>query len=222
MKRAILTLGLVVALATPVSAQGLFGKKAKIVPSQRVPELIVTVKTDPDERKRANAAEELHYYDVATFTEIVPVLADVLQHDKKVSVRMEAVTSLAKIRPVSNMAGQALEKAAADDESWRVRLHAKTYLPKYHLAGYASSKKSDPIPVSKKQTNEPVVMSKKPNEPVVVNKKQTSEPPIAPSSPPAISIPSVGSSLPRPLPPGVATPPTSSPPVQGPTLFPDR
>src|SRR5438094_5949558 len=112
MKRVMLASLVIVALASAAPAQGLFSKKAKIIPSQRVPELIVIVKSDPDERKRANAAEELHNYDTAMFTEIVPVLVDVLQHDKKMSVRMEAVSSLAKIRPVSTQAGRALEKAA--------------------------------------------------------------------------------------------------------------
>jgi hypothetical protein len=186
----------------PAAAPGqIFAKKAKVVPSQRVPELIVIVKTDPDERKRASAAEELHLYDVKTFTEIVPVLVDVLQHDKKVSVRLEAVTSLAKIRPVSTMAGQALEKAAADDEAWRVRMHARTSLPKYHLAGY-TSKAPEPAPV-------------------VVNKKVGDPPAVIPGPPPTpIPPPPVSPGFPRPLPPGVVTPATPPPPAQGPSLFP--
>src|ERR1700738_4608481 len=119
---------LVIALAwvAPAPGQGIFAKRQKVNPSQRVPELILIVKTDPDERKRTHAAEELRDYDSATFTEIVPVLVDVLQKDKKRNVRLEALNSLAKIRPVSARAGQAIEKAAAADESWRVRLQAKT------------------------------------------------------------------------------------------------
>src|SRR4051794_100892 len=67
------------ALADPARAGILFGKKPnKPNPAERVPELIVTVKTDGDEHKRAAAAEELRQYDPATFTEIVPVLIDVL------------------------------------------------------------------------------------------------------------------------------------------------
>jgi hypothetical protein len=150
--------GLVLALALAWTAPGpaqLFGKKTKPNPSQRVPELILIVKTDPDDRKRTQAAEELRDYDVTVFAEIIPILADVLQHDKKVNVRYEAVNSLTKIRPVSAPAGQALEKAAASDESLRIRVHAKTALAKYHLAGY-SPKKADPPPsVQKKTTDEP-------------------------------------------------------------------
>ncbi|MBI1830541.1 MAG: hypothetical protein HYR84_03710 [Planctomycetes bacterium] len=68
---------LILASVHPAEAQ-LFAKKPKVNPSQRVPELIVIVKTDPDEKKRAHAAEELRDFDVTKFTEIVPVLVDVL------------------------------------------------------------------------------------------------------------------------------------------------
>ncbi len=199
MKRlpALLLILLALAWVAPAPAQLIFTKKPKVNPTQRVPELILTVKVDPDERKRAHAAEELRDYDTATFTEIVPVLVDVLKSDKKMSVRLEALGSLAKIRPVSTLAGQAIEKAAADDESIRVRLQARTALPKYHLAGY-TSKKSDPAPAKKKQTDEPPVG------PTIVDK-----------------APPPSNTFPRPLPPGVATPAkTTEPPMQGPSLFP--
>src|SRR5436309_8145239 len=79
--------GLVVLLALPVCAMPgeaqLFFKKNRPVPAQRVPELILTLKTESDERKRAAAAEELRDYDAKTFGEIVPVLIDVLHNDKK-------------------------------------------------------------------------------------------------------------------------------------------
>src|SRR4051812_16673620 len=91
----LLKLGLLTAVllvcAAPSHAQILFSRKPKINPNQRVPELIVIVKSDTDERKRAAAAEELRDYDPAVFSEIVPVLADVLQHDKKHNVRLEAL-----------------------------------------------------------------------------------------------------------------------------------
>src|SRR5262249_14252059 len=75
MKRlpALLMLLTVLAWAAPATAQ-LFAKKPKVNPSQRVPELILIVKTDTDDRKRARAAEELRDYDVDVFAEIVPVL----------------------------------------------------------------------------------------------------------------------------------------------------
>jgi hypothetical protein len=124
--------------AEPAQAQGLFFSRARANPTQRVPQLIMTVKTDTDEKKRAQAAEELQSFDGKTYAEVVPVLVDVAQHDQSASVRQQALSSLARIRPISPAAGQALEKAAAGDESWRIRLHAKSALLKYHLAGYAS------------------------------------------------------------------------------------
>jgi hypothetical protein len=171
-----------------------------------VPELILIVKTDPDERKRAAAAEELREYDVKTFTEIVPVLADVLLHDTKQTVRSEALTSLSRIRPVSNLAGQAMEKAAAEDESLRVRWQAKTALPKYYVAGYLT-RKAEPAPAKSKQTDEPPAVEARPAAPSTDTLR------VQAPVPPA---------FPRPLPPGVAAPstPNSPPPIEGPSLFP--
>ena len=179
MKRlqAFLFLVIVLGFAGQAPGQWIFGKKQKVNPLQRVPELILIVKTDPDERKRSHAAEELRDYDTTTFTEIVPVLVDVLKHDKKHGVRVEALTSLTRIRPASVLAAQAMEKAAADDDTLRVRLQAKAALPKYHLI-LSLAKKSDPAPA----------------------KKTTAEPPLLEVQPPS----SVTS--PRPLPPGVAAP----------------
>jgi hypothetical protein len=141
----LVVLVIVLAWSAPAPAQ-FFAKKAKPNPSQRVPELVLILKTDPDEKKRAHAAEEIRDYDAILFTNIVPVLVDVLEHDSKVSVRHEAVNSLAKIRPVNAQAGHALERAAGSDESFRVRLAAKTALTKYHLAGYSA--KTEMMPTS--------------------------------------------------------------------------
>lgn len=214
-----LMLVIILAWAAPAQAQLFFAKK-KPNPTQRVPELIVIVKTDADERKRAHAAEELREYDPAVFTEIVPVLADVLLHDKKVNVRLEALNSLAKIRPVSAQAGRAMEKAAADDDSVRVRLQAKASLPKYHLAGY-TAKSSAPAPVGKTQTAEPPLATPKaPPLPKVVV-QSPSAPKVVPAPPP-VTVESVPTDppIPRPFPPIAAPPAKTPPPAQGPSLFP--
>ncbi len=189
--------------STSAPAQLILSKKTKANPVQRVPELILIVKTDSDERKRTHAAEELRDYDTAVFTEIVPVLADVLLNDKKVGVRSEALASLAKIRPVSTTAGQAIEKAAASDESLRVRVQAKAALAKYQLAGYGS-RKSDAPPPKKPATDEPPIAPKAP---------ARSADPLPKFQPlPSVKAP------PRPLPPGVASPLPKPP---GPSLYPD-
>ncbi|MCI0641964.1 MAG: HEAT repeat domain-containing protein [Gemmataceae bacterium] len=139
------TLVLVPVLALSAQADGilglgLFSKKPKGNPAQRVPELIAILKADQNERNRASAAEELGSYDAALFAELPGVLADALRNDPSASVRMDAASSLSALRPVSSVAGQALDKAAAGDESWRVRWHAKGLLLRYRLAGYTSTK----------------------------------------------------------------------------------
>jgi hypothetical protein len=110
-------------------------------PNQVVPLLIVTIKTEQDERKRIEAATALRNFDPNAFPDIVPILVDVLQSDPKMGVRYEAANSLAKIRPVSRLAGQALERAASKDDSLRVRLLARTSLLGYRLAGYSNNMK---------------------------------------------------------------------------------
>ncbi|MCI0378520.1 MAG: HEAT repeat domain-containing protein [Gemmataceae bacterium] len=139
------TLALLPALALSAQADGilglgLFSKKPKSNPAQRVPELIAILKADQNERNRAGAAEELGRYEAAMFAELPGVLADALRNDPSASVRIEAASSLAALRPVTSLAGQALDKAAASDESWRVRWHAKGVLVRYRLAGYSSTK----------------------------------------------------------------------------------
>jgi hypothetical protein len=63
MKRFAVILAVVIlpAWVLPARADGIFGlfsKKAKVNPTERVPQLIVTLKTEQDERKRAAAATE--------------------------------------------------------------------------------------------------------------------------------------------------------------------
>jgi len=218
----ILVLVILLGWTAPAPAQ-LFAKKVKPNPSQRVPELILILKTDPDEKKRAHAAEEIREYDATLFTEIVPVLVDVLQQDKKTSVRMEAVNSLAKIRPVNGLAGHALEKTAATDESWRVRLQAKTALTKYHWSGYSAAKTEMMPTSSKKATPEPPLAALAP--PVI----PTVAPTPAPATPRPLPLTPTSGPIARPLPmgpPNDAPPPLptapSAPtaPAQGPSLFP--
>jgi hypothetical protein len=136
------------ALALPAPAGFLFGKKTKPNPAERVPELIVIVKTDKDESKRAAAAEELRQYDPTANADIVPVLIDVLMNDPKPSVRMEAAESLGKLRPISQEAGWALEQAKDKDASMRVRAKARYELLGYYWAGYHSDPKTKDAPAA--------------------------------------------------------------------------
>jgi hypothetical protein len=188
------------AFALPAQAQ-FFHKKARPIPAQRVPELILILKTETDERKRASAAEELRDFDARTFGEIVPVLTDVLHNDKKAAVRIEALNSLARLRPVTQSAGLAIEHAASADESLRVRLHADSALLKYRIAGYRSGNK-----------NEPSVFQPSMQEPPLANAGSTTIPvagtPTSGKVTPAVTgAAGAPLDLPRPLPMGVALPP---------------
>ena len=126
--RALWLVPLMLPLVAGISSAGvLFGKKSKRppTPAERVPELLLLVKTDGDESKRAAAAQELRQYDAAQFPAIVPVLVDVLSTDQKPGVRAEAAQTLGKMRPISQQAGMALEQALTNDSSMRVRLQVQ-------------------------------------------------------------------------------------------------
>ena len=186
----ILTVVILPAWVLPAPADGifgLFGKKTKVNPAERVPELIMTLKTEQDERKRSAAASELGTFDAATFAEIVPVLVEALQHDPKSGVRMDAASSLGSLRPVSQLAGQALEKAVSGDDNWRARWHAKGILLKYRMAGYAHDRKSDAPGANGPMTGEPPLLDA--NGAV---QRQTQEPGV---QSPARSVPVVGASM---------------------------
>ena len=135
--KTVLALVLPAIVALPVQAGIIFGRHPKPNPAQRVPELVVMVKTDQNEGHRESAAKELRNYDPAVFTDIVPVLIDVLQHDASTGVSLEAVQSLGKLRPISQEAGWALEQALKDS-SIRVRIQARNSLWAYRLGGYHS------------------------------------------------------------------------------------
>ncbi len=141
----VLAVILLATLIAPAPAGIIFGKNNKPNPKERVPQLISIVKTNSDEDKRAEAAKELRDYDPAAFPELVPVLLDVLQNDTKPAVRAEAVQSLAKLRPVSQLVGQALEQAT-QDKSIRVRWQARSSLLGYRMSGYRSPPKPEDAP----------------------------------------------------------------------------
>lgn len=140
------TVVLMAVLCNATSAGLFFKRQPKADPKERVPTLVSTLKTDPDENKRSEAAKELREYDPAAFPEIIPVLIETLQQDPKPAVRSEAAESLGKLRPVSLEVGAALEQAAAQDPSMRVRLQARSSLWAYHFAGYRSPKGNEAPP----------------------------------------------------------------------------
>jgi hypothetical protein len=214
--------------AVPAPAGWIFHKK-KPDPAVRVPELLVIVRTDPDEHKRAAAAGELRQFDTKAFPQIVPILVEVLRQDAKSSVRLEAAQSLSRIRPVSQEAGMALEYAAGNDANLRVRIQARTSLVYYRISGYHSPKKeASPAKAMKPSTGEPPLASPEisansgrlvpiPSTPIPAVKKapEANKPPVA--DPDAKPLP-VG---PPKSPPVLAEPPRLNlPPEQGPELVP--
>lgn len=131
-----------VLLATPVarSEAGIFfnRNKPKVNPAERVPQLVNALMSESDEHKRAAAAEELRNFDAGTYPEVVTALAEAAMKDPQVSVRIQAVQSLGRVRPVSQRAGWALEQVTAKDPSPRVQLQARSALLQYRMSGYHS------------------------------------------------------------------------------------
>jgi hypothetical protein len=192
-------------LSSQPAAAGIFSsKKPKPTPAERVPELIMTLRTDGDEHKRCSAAEELRQYDPTQFPEMIPALIDALLNDKKPSVRADSAQTLGKLRPVSSAAGAALEQAMAKDASMRVRLQARSSLAQYRWAGYTPKPKDEPPAQSK-------------------------EPPLAPDLPtPAAPAPTrltpvpaaTATQPPRPLPVGRTAQSPAPAPASGPSAVP--
>jgi hypothetical protein len=171
---------------------GLFKKKPDAI---RVSTLIETLKSNPDEKKRKAAADELGGADSRFHPEAATALIVALQKDASPSVRAEAAASLGDLGQVFPVAGQALEAAAANDSSALVRLAAKRTLWEYHLSGYRSPKGADgtltqtiepPIasPVGPRTT---VMFVPAPPLPVVVSAPPTLVPQLPLASVPSIS-----------------------------------
>lgn len=193
---------------------GIFSRKPRNDSAEQVPSLIMQVKTDKDEAKRANAAEELRHYDPKAFPEVITVLTDVLLKDASPSVRAESASTIARLRPINQQAGFALEQASANDPSLRVRMAAKQALWQYHLVGYRSGKPTESADAKNGPQLPPAVAAKS-NHPHVSAKNprgagaETAEPPLAdaanpktqPVAPPRLIPPPVkgeGPSLPPP------------------------
>src|SRR5262245_46473733 len=205
-------------LVAPAEAGLLFGrKKEKPDPKTRVPELITTLKADKDGDKRARAAEELRQFDHAAFPEIIPALILALQTDAKPGVRVEAAQSLGRVRPVSQVVGDALEQALARDSSMRVRLQARSQLLQYQLAGYRSGKKAE-VPTVNSAREAPLAQPDRyppPLTTVVPSKEppRSSRPAIRPTpvQTPAQSSQSLTTPVPMTKEPPLASPPAPAP-----------
>jgi len=152
MRRRLFLVPLLIAILASPGQAGLLRRTPKPDPAQRVPQLLKILKDEPDERKRAEAAEELRDYDLKAFPEIMPAVIDALQNDPGSSVRAEAANTISKLRPISQQAGFALEQTLQSDSSLRVRMAARTTLWHYYLLGYRSTKPTDKV---QEETEEP-------------------------------------------------------------------
>ena len=205
---------------------GIFRKKTKDKeePPQRVKQLVDVLKSDPDEKKRKAAAEELRQHDPRTNTDLIPTLINSLQADPSAAVRAEAAESIGKLKPVAQQAGVALEQTQSADPSEDVRKAAQKALWDYHLNGYRSAGANPAYP----QTTEPPLAKPRtaakipitPPPPRTITSgigkgaiyPQTVEPPLAKSRPRPVEPPTPSLSVP-PLPEKETNPPPATPAV---------
>lgn len=214
----LLPVGLVAALVAPAPAGIFFWKHTKPSPAERVSQLLVTLKTDSDDGKRASAAKELRGFDPSSFPEIVPILIDVLKHDQKPAVRAEVVQTLGKLRPISQEAGMALEEAAGDP-SWRVRWQARQALLGYRISGYRSPPKPEEASPSGGAQNIGRVPAEPPVKRATVLPVPKARPGLVPKEtpPPPLADPPQATPAPQRVPKGSATPvPAEVPKLQKP------
>lgn len=199
-------------MADPARAGIFFNRKPKPQAPDRVPTLLSTLRTDPSEQKRAEAAEELRNFDGGVNPEIVPALIETALKDPQASVRIQAIQSLGKLRPISQFAGRAIEQAAANDPSMRVQLQARSALLQYRMSGYHSSKGDavQPLPMRTIRTEEPPLAVPLETPPAIRHQPQPAPLPSGPAIVPS------SASRPMRAAPVSATAPVVPAPVQAP------
>lgn len=132
---------------------GIFRKKNpdKDEPQPKSKQIVETLKSDTDEKKRQAAAVQLRDEDPRTNADILPTLIASLQRDPSTAVRSEVAETIGKLKPVSQVAGAALEQTFVSDPSESVRKSSQKALWDYHLNGYRSTGANAAMP----QTAEP-------------------------------------------------------------------
>jgi hypothetical protein len=169
---AVLTLTAPAVAGDGILGLGLFKKRQKAPePASQGKQLVTTLQSDPDEKKRRQAAEQLRGLDPRNDADIVPALIGTLQRDPSPAVRAEAAESIGKLRPIYQPAGIAMETALASDPDPKVREAVKSALWQYHLNGYRTPPGGNPYAT---QTAEPPLAAAKPQPPLA---KMTPRPP---------------------------------------------
>ncbi|MFO0936958.1 MAG: HEAT repeat domain-containing protein [Gemmataceae bacterium] len=196
-----------------------FRKKAD--PAAKVKQLTETLRTDPDEKKRKGAAEELQETEAKLVPEVIPVLIASIRQDPSATVRASVAETIGKLKPVTASVGAVLETSASNDPSDVVRRAAQTALVAYQANGYRSTQplstaqtneppfakpKPPVVPFPPKQIIAPVAQAPKPNPlgiPTGINRGpqfgETSEPPLARQK--TLSVETPSPSIPMPVPP---------------------
>jgi hypothetical protein len=225
----IVMVAVVLALCGVTAEAGIFfNRKPKPNPAERVPQLITALRTEQDERKRSAAAEELRNFDAVANPDIIAVLVESALRDPQPSVRIAAIQSLGKLRPVNSRAGWALEQAVADPVM-RVQIQARGTLVQYRMAGYRSGT-SEPPPQRYPRTDEPPLAPPLENETRAVprlpaqpsNVKPVAQPPSGPmpsgamgampaGQPQTPLVPAAAPNLEKPPAPASAPAPTDGP-----------
>lgn len=105
--------------------------KPTVTPSERIDQLLETLKNDRKEEHRSKAAEELGTLASSEYPEIVSGLIDALVRDEASSVRKTVIRSLAAIDPATHEVKDALDQAVKSDKSWTVRQAARLAVWRY-------------------------------------------------------------------------------------------
>lgn len=170
MYRAAAILTAALSLAAPATAGdgplglGLFKKRPKAPePATQAKQLVTTLQSDPDEKKRRQAAEQLRSLDPRKDGDVVPALIGSLQRDPSPAVRAEAAESIGKLRPIYQPAGIAMESVLASDPDAKVRDAVKSALWQYHLNGYRTA---PPGSLTAVPSAEPPLASARPQPPL--------------------------------------------------------
>lgn len=182
--RVSLVVGLALLVATPsvvrADDKGRFNL-SRLNPFKKKEEPVVKFKqfaevllTDPDEKKRKAAAEELRETDAKQVNDVLPILVASLKQDPSAAVRATVAETLGKIKPVSQAIGIALEAAGQYDPSEVVRKAALSAVWTYQANGYRPSS----LPGTAVQTAEPPIAK-----PRTVNIPSTTRQIVAPATP---------------------------------------
>ncbi len=214
-------LALIVALGSRVDANP-FWSRGKGKSDSQVRQLVTTLRTEPDEKRRRAAITDLRDAEPRTQADVVPALIATLQRDPAAQVRADAAEALGNYRTVFPLAGAALETAAEADPAPVVRDMAKQALWEYHLLGYRSSRGSDGFlgqtpepPVAARPQPRPVAVLQPPAPAIVPARVEL--PPLPRVEPPTtVSAyrPPTADELPMPAPTGPRIVFTTAPPVR--------